>query len=82
MGSDYVSVELSQYGVYLPAGRPGDRGSIPGTGERVFPLTSVSRPALGPIQPPVQWVPGDLSSSLKRGRADHSPPSSAEIENE
>jgi hypothetical protein len=49
-------------------GRPGDRGSIPGRGERIFPLASVSRPALGPTQPPVQWVPGVLSPGLKRGR--------------
>jgi hypothetical protein len=26
----------------------------PGRGERIFPLASVSRPALGPTQPPVQ----------------------------
>jgi hypothetical protein len=31
-------------------------------------LASVSRPALGPTQSPVQWVPGVLSSGLKRGR--------------
>jgi hypothetical protein len=39
----------------------------------------------GPTQPPVQWVPGVLSPGVKArpGRdADHSPPSSAEIENE
>jgi hypothetical protein len=30
----------------------------PRQGQRIFSLTSVSRPALGPIQPPVQWVPG------------------------
>jgi hypothetical protein len=48
-------------------------------------LASVSRPALGPSQPPVQWVPGVLSPGVKArpGRdADHSPPSSAEVQNE
>jgi hypothetical protein len=37
--------------------------------------------ALGPTQPPIQWVPGALSLGVKRpGReADHSPPSSAEV---
>jgi hypothetical protein len=53
---------------WLRTGRPGDRGSIPGRGERIFPVASVSRPALGPTQPPVQWVPGVLSPGLKRGR--------------
>jgi hypothetical protein len=33
-----------------------------------FTLAFVSRPALGPIQSPVQWVPGFLSPGLKRGR--------------
>jgi hypothetical protein len=50
-----------------------------------FPLASVSRPALGPTQPPVQWVPGVLSPGVKarpERDADHSPPSSAEVENE
>jgi hypothetical protein len=51
----------------------------------IFPLTSVSRPALRPTQPPAQWVPGVPSPGVKvrPGRdADHSPPSSAEVENE
>jgi hypothetical protein len=32
-----------------------------------FSETSVSRPALGPTQPPVQWVTRVLSPGLKRG---------------
>jgi hypothetical protein len=28
--------QLSQYSVQLRTGRPGDRGSMPGTGERFF----------------------------------------------
>jgi hypothetical protein len=51
----------------------------------IFPLASVSRPALGPTQPPLQWVPGVISPGVKRGRgvtltAHH--PSSAEVMNE
>jgi hypothetical protein len=36
---------------------------------------------IGPIQAPIQWVPGALSLGVKRPRreADHSPPSSAEV---
>jgi hypothetical protein len=37
-------------------------------GQRIFPLASVSRPALGPTQPPVQWILGVLSPGVKRGR--------------
>jgi len=49
----------------------------------IFLLTPVSRTALGPTQPPIQWVPGAFSLGVKRpGReADHSHPSSAEIKN-
>jgi hypothetical protein len=60
-------------------------GVLFSAGQRIFPVASVSRPALGPTQPPVQWVPGVLSPGVKArpGRdADHSPPSSAEVENE
>jgi hypothetical protein len=47
----------------------------------IFLFVTASRTALGPTQPPIQWVPGALSLVLKRpGReADHSPPSSAEV---
>jgi hypothetical protein len=47
-----------------------------------FPLCLLSFiMALGPIQPPIQWVQGVLSLGVKRaGReADHSPPTSAEV---
>jgi hypothetical protein len=47
----------------------------------IFLFTTASRPALGPTQPHIQWVPGALSLGVKRpGReANHSPPSSAEV---
>jgi hypothetical protein len=47
----------------------------------IFLFTVASRTALGPTQPPIQWVPGALSLGVKRlGReADHSPSSSAEV---
>jgi hypothetical protein len=49
----------------------------------IFLFTIASRPALGPTQPPIQWVPGALSLRVKGpGReADHSPPSSTEDNN-
>jgi hypothetical protein len=47
-----------------------DRGSRfdPRQRQRIFLLASASKPALGPTQPPVQWVPGVLSPGVKRGR--------------
>jgi hypothetical protein len=47
----------------------------------IFLFTTSSRTALGPTQPPIQWIPGALSLEVKRpGReADHSPPSSDEV---
>jgi hypothetical protein len=56
----------SSVSVWLRAGRPGDRGSIQGKKKEFFSLAAVSRPALGPTQPPVQWVPGVLSPGVKR----------------
>jgi hypothetical protein len=51
----------------------------PAEAQGFFPLTSVSRQALGPTQPPVQWVSGVLSPGRD---TDHSPQSSAEVRNE
>jgi hypothetical protein len=47
----------------------------------IFLFTTASRTALGPTQPPIQWVRGALFLGIKRpGReADNSPPSSAEV---
>jgi hypothetical protein len=49
----------------------------------IFLFTTASRTALGPTQPPIQWVPGAPSLGVKRlwREADHSPPSSAEVKN-
>jgi hypothetical protein len=48
-------------------------------GLEIFLFTTVSGMALGPIQPPIQWVPGGLSLGVKwpGHEADHLPPSSA-----
>jgi hypothetical protein len=60
----------------------GGRSSSPGMFKN-FLFSTSSRPALGPTQPPIQWVMGALSPGVKRpGReADHSPPTSSEIKN-
>jgi hypothetical protein len=48
-----------------------------------FFFPTASKPALGPTQPPIQWVTGAVSPGVKlpRCEADHSPPSSAEVKN-
>jgi hypothetical protein len=46
---------------------------------RIF--STSSRPAQGPTQPPIQWVPGALSPEVNwSGReANHSPPATADV---
>jgi hypothetical protein len=48
---------------------------------RSYLYSTASRPTLGSIQPPIQWVPVALSLGVKRleREADHSPPTSAEV---
>jgi hypothetical protein len=60
----------------------GSRVRFP-AGAGYFLFATASETALGPTQPPIQWVPGALSLHVKRpGReADYSPPSSAEVKN-
>jgi hypothetical protein len=69
-----------RYSAWLRAGRPRGRSSSPGKVKN-FLLSTLSRPTLVFTQPPIQWVPGALSSRVKRpGReSDHSPPTSAEV---
>jgi hypothetical protein len=54
-----------QYSVWLQAGR---LGFGPRQGQIIFLLAPASRLALGPNQPPIEWVPGVLSPGVKRGR--------------
>jgi hypothetical protein len=65
---------------WLRAGRQKGRSSRPGRANNSL-FFVLSRPALGPTQPPTQWVPGSISPGVKRQRreANHSPPISAEI---
>jgi hypothetical protein len=56
--------------------RTGRSGSNPGEGEIFRPF----RPAVGPTQPPLKWVPGPSRYKVRPGRAaDHSPTPSTEV---
>jgi hypothetical protein len=77
---------LNGYGIQKKPGylRNGRTVFDPRQRQMIFPLTSVSIPALGPSQTPVQWVPGSFpwGTALPGREADHSTSSSAEVENE
>jgi hypothetical protein len=71
----------SRYNEWLLAERPRCRCSSPGGGKN-FHFSTSSRPALGPTQPPIQWIGnGALSPRVKRQgcEADHSPATSVEV---
>jgi hypothetical protein len=67
--------------VWLLAGRPRFYSR---QGKQIFLYSTASRPALGPTQVHIQWVPGTLSPGEKRpgSEADHSSPSNAEVKND
>jgi hypothetical protein len=60
-----------------------DRGFESRQGLGIFLFTTASKLALGPTQPPTQWVPAALYLGVKRlGReSNHSHPSSTEVKN-
>jgi hypothetical protein len=49
-------------------------------GSRIFSFFCISRPALRPTQPPIEWVPG-FPRGVKRPEreTDHSPPNSGKV---
>jgi hypothetical protein len=70
----------SQYSDWQQAGRSGfDSQQDLG----IILFSNASRPALGPTQPSIQWVPGPVSSGVKRPGldADYLHPSSAVVKN-
>jgi hypothetical protein len=82
IGNDVIlkSKLYSRYSDWLLAVRPRGRSSSPGRVKN-FLFFTASRLAMGPTQPPIQWVPETLSPGVNRhGReADHSPPTSSEV---
>jgi len=62
-----------------------DLGSVPGGDSDgiSFIFVTAFRPALGPTQPHIQWIPRNFSSGLMCPycEVDHPPPSSAEFKN-
>jgi hypothetical protein len=67
-----------QYSVWLRAGQPGDRHLIPVRGERIFPLACVQTGSGAHLPSCTMGTGGPFPER----NTDHSPPFSAEIENE
>jgi hypothetical protein len=59
-----------------------DPGFVSWQGQKIFLSPETSRPALGPTQPPIQWVPKFYPGVKRPGcDVDHWLPSSAEVNN-
>jgi hypothetical protein len=52
-------------------------------GLEIFLFATAPKLALGPIQPPIQWIPGALSPGVKRPVrvAEHLPTSNVQVKN-
>jgi hypothetical protein len=76
-GTDY----LCRYSDKLRAGRPAFDSWHE---QKIFLYFTAIRLALGPTQPPAHWILGALSRGVKWPgcETDHSPPSTAEVEND
>jgi hypothetical protein len=72
--------QCSQYSDWLWAGQLRGQNSSPSRVKN-FVFSTLSRPALGSTQPPIQWVWGTLSLGVKWPgcEADHSSPTSAKV---
>jgi hypothetical protein len=72
-GRDSSGCIVTGYGLNCP-------GSIP---DRARFFSTASRLVLGPTKPPIKWVPIAISPGVNRSgyKADHSPPSRAEVKN-
>jgi hypothetical protein len=58
------SAQRSRYSDWLHGGRLRCQNTSSGW-RKIFLLCTSSRPALGPTQPPIQWVPGSPSPGVK-----------------
>jgi len=76
IGRSHIAHEGDENVCKILVGKPEGNGTL-----GRHRLRTASRPALGPTQPPIQWVPGALSLGVKwlGHEADHPPPYSAEV---